>query len=156
MSAGGATPVALSSWAILTGPQRGCARRIAMMAASRAVELVGHVMRTVRALAQSLQSTRFVVGEPLVEGLARDLHLASDLAHAVTIFDDHEHGVVALLHLADLLKHGPPPRKEVETNGQPVSRVSCCCVKDQVLFCPVSGVSKMSTINRCNTPSWWG
>ena len=52
--------------------------------------------------------------------------------------------------------HVPPRRNEVETSDRPLSRVSCCYVRDQVLFCQPSAVGEVSTINRCNTPNWWG
>jgi hypothetical protein len=45
------------------------------------------------------------------------------------------HGVVALLHPADLLKHGPPPQREVEVSSGRMSRLSCCRVGNQVLLC---------------------
>lgn len=88
------------------------------------VELAGHRVGTVAVVAQPDHPLGLVARHPGVDRLAADADLARHLGDGEAVPDDHLHRLVALLHLADLLEHEPPPRREVETSGGRVSRIS--------------------------------
>ena len=106
------------------------------------VDLVGAGDGTVGSVGERGKTAALVPDDPGVDALPGDAEALGDLGDLPPVLDHRQHGLVPLLHDAELHQHGPPPERDgrcqasagatVKDQAEPVSRISRNSVKHQV------------------------
>jgi hypothetical protein len=86
-------------------PSRVLASQLADLSLDLGRDLMRTRARTVRAIGQSRQTSLLVPRDPGVHALARDAKTSGDLRDLPAVLHDRQHGLVPLLHDAQLHEH---------------------------------------------------
>jgi len=110
-----------------------------------------------RVVGEGRETALLVSGDPRVDALPRHAEAPGDLGDPPSVLHDRQHGLVPLLHDAELHEHGPPPDRDGQVSS--ISRShrqgsAGAGGKDQPELRQGSGDAGMSSITRNTTGRW--